>query len=356
MRPLTQILVFNCFFLISGLSSHAQAPRPRVEVHVSLADSGKLASIQDLEKSLPSYNKARTKLFEDAGRRGIEVVEHWNSSVGELISTLNNSQVIGVIWVGEARPVHDKLQDNIKPEDAVYNLHLEDASKLNLPKNILKAAHPGLSFLGLNVCFWGLAEKFYQLRTAPFPVLHPFPVDDKTLAGIPVFQQNAVPAIGLRNLYNKALQRLSELPTGAPPAELEQTVELRIDHSDLLSTSFGYTVVIQNPEDQRLVGLLTKESGRRVQQRFQVPKSFVESGSRIVIRPDDPDRESRRVKNPIDNILIHSIQWNNQELLTQTMHLGDSDLVDQEIRLSLPENRPQLNDTPVVSDLEVELR
>jgi hypothetical protein len=206
------------------------------------------------------------------------------------------------------------------------------------------------------VCFWGLAEKFYQLRTAPFPVLHPFPVDDKTLAGIPVFQQNAVPAIGLRNLYNKALQRLSELPTGAPPAELEQTVELRIDHSDLLSTSFGYTVVIQNPEDQRLVGLLTKESGRRVQQRFQVPKSFVESGSRIVIRPDDPDRESRRVKNPIDNILIHSIQWNNQELLTQTMHLGDSDLVDQEIRLSLPENRPQLNDTPVVSDLEVELR
>ncbi len=284
--------------------------------------------------------KARVELEEIAKQQGIKIIDRFESSEEDLITSLNNSKNIGVLWLGHSKASY--TQDG--REKHYYNYFLVDADGKYISKEIKSASHKDLKFFGLNTCFQkGIVEK-YSFHNQSYDVFL-----TKMNESENTFDQLSSILAGTITLYDKAKEALLQ-NNYKYNNEVTSSVMIEVKYKDLISNNFGYDVLING----QLVGVLDKEDRRSISGKIKkilFPSINLKEINEIKITPTDEKRLTPGYDFPIDNILIESVRLNNNELIDTTYNLGDSDLTDNETGLSKRFNHKSLLDATFIPQL-----
>ena len=307
-----------------------------IEVHYALEENDPFLGI--LRRS--QFVRAEMNgLTAKARSRGLRVITKIGSTQNDLLNSMGNPQTVGIVWIGHSKPAVDN--------EVTYNAFMMDARDQYVTKSIGASASGALEFLAINTCFAGHINHLYGWHQQRYEVItHDFEVDENNLNQLTNVVQGTI------EILRQATAKITVMNI---PAEIHTSEKknIEINYRDLLSTQFGYDVILNN----RLIGLLDKEELRDFRGKskvFQVPAELLQGTNLITIRPTDPDRTSPKYAHPVDNIIVSKIKIEGRVIFDQEINLGDEDLDDSEIGLSKVINRSALQSLPYQPELNLE--
>lgn len=307
-----------------------------IEVHYALEEDDPFLGI--LRRS--QFVRAEMDSLSAMARsRGLRVMTKIGSTQNDFLNSIGDSQTVGLVWIGHSKPAVDN--------EVTYNAFMMDARDQYVTKSIGAAASEALEFLAINTCFAGHINPLYSWHNQRYDVItHDFEVDENNLNQLTNVVQGTI------EILRQATAKIRDMNT-TTEFNISEKKTLEISYRDLLSTQFGYDVLLNN----RLIGLLDKEELRDFRGKtktFQVPAELLKRSNLITIRPTDPDRTSPKYAHPIDNIIVSKIKIDGRVIFDQEINLGDEDLDDSEIGLSKVINRTTLQRLPYQPELNME--
>lgn len=288
---------------------------------------------------------AQKEFIEILNRQGHQARIVQESTQEDLISSLNDKNVIGVIWHGHNQPSWQKIKDQKVP----YNYHLLDAKKRFLSKKIFSNLPPRLQLLGLNTCYTsGVLEK-YNLHTFEDPHLllgGEWEIEEDRENILDSEATNSI--AGAINTYRKFNEKGINLEEQTS-FQREQEISLTFSFRDLVSSHYDYNILI----DGQLRGVLSKKVSdfpwTTVSEK-RISINLTAGEHNLVIEPNDPARSSPGIEYPVDNILLDKVvllqKFKKTALLEKTYNIGDEDRADQETGLFEIRNNPELVTSP----------
>lgn len=333
-----------------GFTAHAQtseAPVRFLDLHYGKLTSAQLAVLE--KKFEPSLNAVRTSL----ASYGVELRVRKEITTADLIHSLGDPTVVGVVLVGHPALTVDTSQDQM-----IKNAFLIDTKGRYLPKNIFTAAHPDLRLIGIVTCHHRAVVPRYRMPggltdfETILPKIDPALEDEHTdAADLNSALLQLTPLVdGPNEVLQKALERIKKLAAlpswanetqrlNALGAEPAKKAKIQIDFRDLYSPRFAYEVRITAGQASRLAATLESATdtatGLRLNRQshvIEISESTLEAlgpDTTLVIQVDDPDRP-RLANDPahlIDDILIDQItittEAGTRALLNAPVHLGD---------------------------------
>lgn len=363
-------LFLNGFFPLCAL---AQAEARHFDIHLAFQDPAKnpLSPLDLIQKEQQTTGEARSRLLQAASQLGYTVRWIHESTEQLLLRSLQDSSVVAILWVGHT--TRDQRDANGTLE--IYNGHLVDSNKDILPRHIFTARHEDLQWLGIVGCDLSTILPKYELSSRSETALSPLKLFRPELVSQDESGMEPVKlVIGLKEAFEAAHEALqtgiihSKTPQPRGTEEPRPDHEIEIHHRDLMSTRFGYELLING----RYVGQLTaivKPAGQKLIRlpsgttKIRIPAAVWKAKphgaqAEILIFPNDANRTAHTYRHPIDNILIDRVSIDDKEVFSGPVNLGDADasdldLASQGVRLFNPNHLKDLESHPWQPELRI---
>lgn len=305
--------------------------------------------------------KSKNKLINSLSKDGVYLHFVWLSTTEKLIDSLQNPNVVGVVWAGHSRAIWSD-KDRRKKESKLLNTFLVDAKGHHIPKNIFLAAHNNLQFVSLITCSISDIVERYHLTNVKYSV---YKSDSMEIGNSGLGERSFIITETKKaylNIINKFQHHYYNFQRNISDPSQMIKVTFNIKYRDLKSKFYCYEVIL----DGQMVGVFWKSAKNIFSGKGEVSitakMNKIYNPHQLIIRPDDPHRIVPETKKPVDDILIDIIEIvTNKEkrtILRKTVHIGDDDKnVDEmapSIRYYWPKNKRELERLPRLDQLIID--
>lgn len=287
------------------------------EVHIHYGD------LKRGQKSI--LNRVFKPKLKELSKLNVEVVEYDKSLQENILASLANPKVVGVIFLGHPAI---KTKGTGKKRRIVHG-YLKDGEGKYIPKNIFSGAHNNLKFISVLTCHESAIIPLYKKTLPSFIDYFESPSHSLNALDNPLFEFTSfysTPKV-IDNILQQYGPDSLEINSLGDPKEKSLKVNLK----DLTSGRFSYTVSINGV----LVGIISRQLNSRgrilndVEFLIKVPESILhESNNLLTIEADDYLRPRPLGLDVVDDILIEKVTLENggrEDSLGVKIHLGDQE-------------------------------